>query len=225
MDIYKLSDNVSVKKTGEDFGAELVISNLKQAVKNPERVNVFVNEKYEFSLTVAQVVEFKIKVGQVISAEELAEYKKQSEYGKLYQRTLEWVLVRQRSEKETSDYLFKKIFEKKLDKNYINQIIEKLKNKKYLDDSEFARWYVENRFVKKGVSRKRLQMELMKKGVSREIIEKVLKESGRDEEEEILKIIAKKRAKYDDDKLIQYLARQGFSYELARDLVLESGKD
>lgn len=225
MDIYKLSDNVSVKKTGEDFGAELVISNLKQAVKNPERVNVFVNEKYEFSLTVAQVVEFKIKVGQVISAEELAEYKKQSEYGKLYQRTLEWVLVRPRSERETSDYLFKIIFEKKLDKNYINQIIEKLKNKKYLDDSEFARWYVENRFVKKGVSKKRLQMELMKKGVSREIIEKVLKESGRDEKEEILKIIAKKRAKYDDDKLIQYLARQGFSYELARDLVLESGKD
>ena len=69
------------------------------------------------------------------------------------------------------------------------------------------------------------KMELLKKGIKREIAEKILEESGRDEKDEILKIIAKKRAKYDDDKLIQYLGRQGFSYELARDLVLEHGKD
>ncbi len=92
-----------------------------------------------------------------------------------------------------------------------------------MDDLAFARWYVDNRFVKKGVSSKRLRMELFKKGISREIIDEAL--NVRDDEEEIMKIIAKKRAKYDDDKLIQYLARQGFSYELARDLVLESGKD
>ena len=156
---------------------------------------------------------------------QLSEFKKLSEYGKLYQRTLEWVLSRPRSEKETSDYLYKKIYEKKLDKEYINQIIEKLEKKKYLNDEAFAKWYVENRFVKKGISKKRLSLELAKKGISREIVERVLKDSGRDEKEEILKIIAKKRARYDDDKLIQYLGRQGFSYELAKDLVLASGTD
>ena len=86
-----------------------------------------------------------------------------------------------------------------------------------MDDVKFARYYVENRFVKKGVSKKRLKMELAKKGVSREIIEEVL--DLRNDEEEIKKIIAKKRAKYDDDKLIQYLCRQGFSYQLVQDLV------
>jgi regulatory protein len=201
------------------------ITNIKQAVKNPERANVFVDGKYEFSLDVTQLLDLKLKVGQEITSEQLSEYKKLSEYGKLYQRTLEWVLSRPRSEKETSDYLYKKIYEKKLDKEYINQIIEKLEKKKYLNDEAFAKWYVENRFVKKGISKKRLSLELAKKGISREIVERVLKDSGRDEKEEILKIIAKKRARYDDDKLIQYLGRQGFSYELAKDLVLASGTD
>ena len=196
------------------------ITNLKQGVRNPDRVNVYVNEKFLCSLDIAQVVDFGIKIGREISADELEELKKASEFGKLYQRTLEWVLTRPRSEKECRDYLYKKIFEKKLDRIYIDRIIEKLKTKKYLDDYRFAEYYVENRFVKKGVSMKRLKMELMKKGVSKEVIEEILTDSERNDKEEILKIIAKKRAKYpDDEKLIQYLCRQGFLYELSRELV------
>lgn len=220
MEIYNLKDKVA------DDGGErrLVITELKQGVKNPDRVNVFVNAKFAFSLDVSQVVDFKLKVGRELSEDELAELKKASEFGKLYQRTLEWVLSRPRSAKETRDYLYKKVFEKKLDKNYIDNIIEKLISKKYLDDKAFAEWWVENRFVKKGVSQKRLRLELTKKGVARDIIDEVL--GARDDEVEIEKIIAKKRAKYpDDEKLIAYLTRQGFSYELAREKVALRGMD
>ena len=201
----------------------MIITELKQGVKNPERVNVFVDSAFSFSLDVAQVVEFKLKVGLEVSESQLTEFKSASEFGKLYQRALEWVLVRPRSEKEVSDYLYKKIYEKKLNKNYINLIINKLKDKKYLDDLGFAEWYAENRFVKKGISRKRLRMELVKKGIASEIIEQVL--DKRNDEEEIKKIIAKKRAKYTEEKLISYLVRQGFQFELVRSLVRTSGTD
>ena len=60
----------------------------------------------------------------------------------------------------------------------------------------------------------------MKKGIKKEIISEVL--DGRDDEEEIRKIIARKRARYDDEKLISYLVRQGFSYELVQSLVRET---
>ena len=196
------------------------ITDLKQGVRNPDRVNVYVNGRFSFSLDVSQVVDFGIKIGLLISSEELEEFKKASEFGKLYQRALEWVLVRPRSIRETNDYLYKKIFEKKLDKNYIDRIIEKLKAKKYLDDFRFAEYYVENRFVKKGVSIKRLKMELLKKGVSKDIVEEVLADSDRNDEEELKKMIVKKRSKYpDDEKLIAYLCRQGFQYDLVRELV------
>ena len=199
------------------------ITELRQGVKNPDRVNVFVDEKYAFSLDISQVIDFKIKIGMEISEERLAELKAASDFGKLYQRALEWVLTRPRSERETRDYLYKKIFEKKLDKEYVDRIIEKLNSKNYLDDLKFAEWYVENRFVKKGISKKRLKMELMKKGVSNSIIEKVL--NARNDEDEIKKMIEKKRNKYDDDKLIQYLCRQGFEYQLVQNLVQTFGKD
>lgn len=204
---------------GPGRGGLLKITELKQGVKNPNRVNVFINGKFSFSLDLAQVVDFKLKVGLEISEEQLDEYKKASEFGKLFQRALEKALTRPHSEKEIRDYLYKKIYEKKLDKSYINNIVERLKNKNYVNDYKFAEYYAENRFVKKGISRKRLAMELMKKGVAKDIIDEVLEK--RNDEEEILKIIAKKRAKYDDEKLIMYLCRQGFSFELVKKLVAE----
>ncbi len=256
MEIYKLKDELPVSnirtKTSDarrsldsDFGV-LKITGLKQGVKNPNRVNVYVNNEYSFSLDVTQIVDFKLKVGQSIDLEKLDEFKSASEFGKLYQRTLEWVLTRPRSIKETQDYLNGKlriilrehftISEEQAGKGlYINasrneqvrekysefseQIIERLISRGYLDDLKFAKWYVENRFVKKGVSRKKLEMELIKKGISREILDEVL--DGRDDEDEVKKMIAKKRNKYDDEKLIAYLCRQGFSYDLVKRVLNE----
>lgn len=262
MEIYNLKDNV------ESGAKTLRVTDLKQGVKNPNRVNVFVNEKFSFSLDVAQVVDFGLKIGRVVSEDELAEYKKASEFGKEYQRALEWVLVRPRSVRELKDYLRRRNYKKEawerkqewekereiadliargedVDAERMKKRVERAKERKaqqekydftemilarlcergYVDDRKFAEYYVENRFVKKGISRRRLEQELAKKGVAKEIVAEVLAESGRDEEAEISKIIAKKRGKYDDEKLAAYLCRQGFSYDLARRLVEESGDD
>ena len=275
MEIYKLGDEIPeknsvnlTKKHKRDImqvealrsagvsDDELKITDIKQAVRNENRVNIYVNGKYAFSLDVAQVIDMGVKIGRVISEEELADYKKASEFGKAYQMALEWVLMRPRSVRELKDYLKRREIQgeakerkkdwerdreiadliargenvdaKRLEKraertknrvryDFKDLILERLVERGYVDDTKFARYYVENRFVKKGVSHKRLKMELMKKGISQEIIDEVLGE--RNDEEEILKIIAKKRAKYTDDKLVTYLCRQGFSYDLARDLV------
>ena len=214
---------------------KLVITDLKQGVKNPERVNMFISGKFAFSLDVAQVVDFKLKVGQELSEEEIAELRKASEFGKLYQRTLEWALMRPRSEREVRDYLLRRKIKRFSSDalapvvvqgssenpfDFSEEIINRLVAKGYVDDRKFAEFWVENRFVKKGVSRKRLGMELMKKGVAKEIIEEVLE--ARSDEEEIRKVIAKKRAKYNtQEKLMAYLARQGFSYDLVRQVMEE----
>ena len=209
MDIYKLSDFEEKK------GGCFRITDLKQGVKNPNRVNVFVDNEFAFSLDVAQVVDYKVKVGREISKEEFDELKNASEFGKLYQRALEWVLIRPRSERETRDYLRRRRPE------LCEDVICRLRSHGYLDDRKFAAWWVENRFVNKGVSAKRLRMELMKKGVSKEIIDDVLEGSERNDADEIRKIIKKKRARYDDKKLMEYLARQGFSYDLIKELINE----
>lgn len=235
MEIYNLKD---FKKTdqGEDDNVTtgLRITDIKQAVKNENRVNVFVNDKYSFSLDIAQLVDFKIKKGQVITKADLEKYQNASEFGKLYQRTLEWVLVRPRSTREVKDYLFKKSIQPIKSKDpetkkailkkptvdraqFTDQIIDRLVEKGYLNDERFAKYYVENRFVKKGISKKRLSLELVKKGIAKEVIDQVL--DARNDEEEIKKIIAKKSKRYDADKMINYLVRQGFPFETVRNLV------
>ena len=103
MDIIKLDDKKN--STIPSF----LVTELKQGVKNPNRVNVFVNGKFAFSLDVAQVVDYKLKVGVRLSADKYAELKNASEFGKLYQRTLEWVLMRPRAVREVRDYLRRKL--------------------------------------------------------------------------------------------------------------------
>ncbi len=199
------------------------ITNLKQGVRNENRVNVFVDGKFSFSLDIVQVVDLGVKIGKELASEEFEELKKASEFGKLYQRALEKALTRPHSKKEIRDYLNKKVFEKKLDKKYIDEIIDRLEAKKYIDDLKFAEYYADNRFVKKGISRKRLKMELMKKGVDKKLIDEVLER--RNDEEELEKMILKKRSRYDDEKLTQYLCRQGFSYELVKEKIQNYEKD
>ena len=228
--------------------SELVVTDIKPAVKNENRVNVFVNNRYDFSLDIAQVVDFKIKVGKKLTETELEKLRQASEFGKLYQRALEKTLSRPHSVKEIRDYLKTKrkkreaenkmaIENRKKDRELIRKyklktkelpvfsdsdiekIIEKLLEKNYLNDQKFAEYFVENRNQKKGESIKKLKLELAKKGIEQNIIEQVLENSSRNDEEEIKKIIAKKSKKYDEEKLISYLARQGFDYQFAKDLV------
>lgn len=206
------------------------ITDIRQAVKNQNRVNVFVDNEYSFSLDIAQLIDFKLKIGTELTQTDVNKYQHASSYGKVYQRTLEWVLSRPRSIRETEDYLRKKQYDlkKQEDKNAaleneeVAKIISTLIEKKYLNDATYAKYYVENRFTKKGISAKRLRMELNKKGISNSIIEEVLSSGVRNDEEEIKKIIAKKRSKYDDEKLTNYLLRQGFDYELVRTLIQQA---
>ena len=200
------------------------ITDLKQGVHNPNRINVFLDHKFSFSLDLSQVVDFHLKIGKSLQPEDIEELMHASVYGKLYGNTLEWVLTRPRSLKETRDHLREKRFQKKLaytDAD-IENVIEKLVIKHYLDDRKFAEWFIENRFVKKGISKLRLRQELTKKGIDKNLIDELLESSSRDEAEEIKKMIERKRKKYDQEKLLAYLVRQGFSYDLSKELILES---
>lgn len=240
MEIIQLGSSDTIKNPPRKN--ELKITNLKPGIKNPNRINVYINDEYQFSLDLTQIVDYKLKIGNTITHAQLLEYKKASEFGKVYQRTLEWVLTRPHSIKETRDYLFRKLRQKKIIDspkgrkikpvhnlpeedlaNFSEEILSRLISKNYLNDLNFAKYYVENRFTKKGISKKRLKMELLKKGIASDIIEQVI--DNRNDEEEILKIIAKKRNKYDDNKLISYLCQQGFDYQLAQSLVLDYGMD
>ena len=204
------------------------ITDISLQARDKNRVNVSVDGKYRFSLDVFQVGELGIKIGREYTEEEISKLEDDSQFGKLYARSIEYCLMRPRAIKEVRDYLRRKtlatrrrsaktgkIIERPGVKPEITErVLDRLIEKKYLDDEKFARFWFEQRFIKKGSSIRRLRLELVHKGIDSKIIDSLIKENIRSDSEELQKIISKKRHRYNDEqKFMQYLARQGFSYD------------
>lgn len=209
------------------FYRDMKITSISVQAKNADRVNVSVDGKYRFSLDIFQVGELGIKVGKEFTDQELNDIENESQFGKLYMRALEYCLMRPHSSREIKDYLWRKTRATKYktrdgqikeregaSESNVDRTFNRLVERGYVSDEKFARFWIENRNQTKGSSVRRLTAELRAKGVENSIIEEVLAESDRSDDDELRKVLAKKRKKYDDpQKLIAYLARQGFSYD------------
>jgi regulatory protein len=192
-------------------------------VKDKNRVSVMVDGNYRFSLDIYQYADLGLRVGKEYTEEELLGLEAESQFGKVYARALEYCLMRPHSAKEVRDYLYRKTrdsrtkigeMRKGVPAEITTRVFDRLVEKGYVNDEKFARYWIENRNLAKGASQRKLTAELRAKGVSQTVIGQLLEESVRSDEEELQKVIAKKRARYpDDQKLMQYLARQGFGYD------------
>lgn len=191
--------------------------------RDKDRVNVSVNGKYRLSLDVFQLVDLGIKVGKEYTEDELVELENESQFGKLYMRALEYCLMRPHSQRELKDYLYRKTRDTRTKEGTIKKgvsvalterVFNRLQEKNYINDEKFAAYWIENRNLRKGSSKRKLSAELSAKGVDRKIIDRLLAETDREDKTELQKIIDKKRSRYDDvQKFMSYLARQGFSYD------------
>lgn len=214
------------------------VTKLTSQIKNADRINVFLDNKYAFSLDISQIVDLGVKVGVKYNEDEINNLKQEGEFSKYYSKALAYSFVRPRSIREMSDYLYRqtktKYFlidgvkrEKQgMTKTLIDPIIDRLKSKGYLDDDVFAKYWVENRNLKKGISNKVLRQELAKKGIKLEIVNTVLNSSGRDDKSELKKVIDKKQHKYiDESKFIKYLISKGYNYALIQEVLSETKED
>lgn len=209
------------QKTEKDLRANLangnlanekfIITKIAPAVKTPGRYNVFVNDDFSFSLDEVQLVESHLKKGQVLGSEQYLALKNDSDFGKNYVRALDLISRRPRSAKEIRDYAFRKQWSPE----NRDKVIARLCDRGYLDDEKFAKMFVTSRAQLRNFSWRKMEMELMKKGIAPDIRAKVLNENDDfDEENSLRKLVSKKFNHYDNDqKLITYLARQGFSYD------------
>lgn len=188
------------------------ITAIKQQIKQRDRYSVYVDDKYTFSLSEGALLESRIASGQELTPEQVNTFKQLSADDKIYNRALRYAAMRTRSHWEMESYLQRKDASPAL----IEQITNKLETIGLLDDRAFAGAWVANRRLLKPVSRRRLIQELRHKRVADDIIQEVLAEDETDERSTLRELVERKRkqSKYaDDTKLMQYLARQGFSYD------------
>ena len=188
------------------------ITHIKQQVKNPDRVSIFLDGKYTFSLTLDQLLNERLKKEDELDEQRVKELKKLSDEGKIRARALEWLLSRPHSTREFRDYLYRK----KAEKDHIASLVEEFTDRKYLDDTAFAKWFVELR-QRKNKSKRAISSELYSKGISPATIQSIVSDKGEDshDPEALVNLVNKlsTRPRYSDtNKLTSYLIGKGFSY-------------
>lgn len=197
------------------------VTKITVQLKNSDRVSVFLDNKFSFSLTINQLADIKLHINDSIDQKSLDIYKKMSADGKLEQKILNWLTIRPKSAFELKQYLFRN----KIDPDEHIYWIEKFQKKGYQSDEVFVRWWIEQR-ISKNRSKNYIKSELLNKGINVALVEQMLKSLLPNDSEIVAlkKIIDKKRrlSKYrDNQKLKEYLLRQGFSYSLVRDALAE----
>lgn len=188
------------------------ITAIKQQVRRQDRYSISVDGKYLFSFSETELINSGLKVNQELSEQELLALKDQALLDKAYDRTLNLISHRPRSEWELRDYLKRKDY----DEDVVAQTIERLRARGYVNDADFARRWVETRRLLKSTSKRRLAQELRQKRIADDVISQVLEADETDERNVLRDLVERKRkqTKYQDDlKLMQYLSRQGFNYD------------
>ena len=211
------------------------ITQVEPQKKNSRRFNIFLDGQFAFGADEDTVVNYRLLVGKEISSEELPKILFETEVGLLMGRMYNLFSVRQRSEKEVRDYLRRLNFKRKLKDDellsevVIESLIEKLKQKGMIDDSQFAASWMESRRRNKKKGLNAVKAELYQKGIPREIINDKLQIINVEDEEQLAKEALEKKLKVWQNlpklefkkKVVEFLVRRGFEYSLAQDLVDE----
>ncbi|MDP8253696.1 MAG: regulatory protein RecX [Candidatus Kaelpia aquatica] len=131
---------------------------------------------------------------------------------------------RPRSEEEIKERLSLRGY----DSESIKEVVEKLKQCDFINDLEFAKYWMRYRLSSNLRSKFFTVLELKRKGVSKEIIESVLRDFDIVNEKDIVFSLAEKKVKSMNKikdsltrrrRLYAYLGRRGFGSSISREAV------
>lgn len=146
-------------------------------------------------------------------------------FERYYNLVLRFLSYRPRSEREIQEYLKKK----KVSEQTISKIIGKLQDFKFIDDLEFAKFWIEQRTRFKRKPLRVIEYELKQKGINRDLIEDILSQlkdrksldltSATKLAEKKLDFYRNLDSKKRNEKVANYLLRKGFSYEVVKKIL------
>lgn len=200
---------------------EKTITALEAQKRNPDRINVFLDG--EFAFGVSRYVGAWLSVGQKIDEIKTKSLISDDEKEKALQSALRFIGYKQRTEAE----VIKKLKQLKFPLEIINNVLGELREKRYVDDKEFASQWIELRCESKPCSKKYFQFELRNKGISEDIVDAALMNAP-DDLESAIRLGKKYLNRYsvinDDEfqkKMSGVLSRRAFPYSVVKDTLDE----
>ncbi len=135
-------------------------------------------------------------------------------------KVLKYILYKKRSEYEVRNK-----FSKTIDEELLEDIIEYLKEAKYIDDEEYIRKTVNQFKLLKNMSIREIEYKLQAKGLKRNNIEDYIYKNKEELEEYEIKsaknIINKKQASMEQDEIKTYLLKKGYKSDNIKEAMEE----
>ncbi len=193
------------------------ITALKAQQNNPNRINVYIDGEYAFS--VERIVGAWLSIGKTLDQGKIDSLKNEDILERALQAAMRFISYRPRSQQEVEQKLLSKDYAPPV----VQKVIEKLQSNGLVEDEQFAQTWIENRTEFRPRSRRLLAMELRQKGISEEIIEETFDDL--DSEEQLALSAARKYAHRLNGlerekfrmRMLGFLARRGFSFDVSRE--------
>ena len=131
------------------------------------------------------------------------DYEKIKEYDKNKTKVLKYVLYKKRTESE-----IRRKFEKDIEYEMLDEIIEELKQNNYISVNEFI--------ALKNLSLKQIKYKLLSKGINNNLIEEYFyknEEDLNDYEKKSINNIINKKSDSSNEEITQMLLKKGFEYD------------
>src|SRR5699024_35528 len=198
-----------------------IITKITQQKRDPERFNIFLDEKYAFSVHESVLVKFELSKGKALEDWAISDMVYEDEIQKAFNRALHYLGFRMRSEQEVKD----KLAEIGYGQAVMLEAIVKLRRLGFVNDEAFARAFVETQKKTSGQGPKAIQNKHQHKGIAKPLQEQILSEYASDEQSEIARKMAEKENRKNkiespqqkERRIQQSLLRKGFSYEMIKE--------
>lgn len=142
------------------------------------------------------------------------------EFDKEKTKILKYILYKKRSENEVRTK-----FATTIEENLLEDIIEYLKQAKYINDKEYIKKTVNNYIALKNLSIKEVKYKLLSKGLNKNDIEDYIYENKEDLEQYETKsasnIIYKKATSMEQEEIKQYLLKKGYNIDSVKKAIEE----
>lgn len=150
---------------------KLKIVKIESQIRNPQRKTLIFDDGSVFGISEDVFISHNFKVGDEISEDLFNEITNDELKNKVYNSALRLLGYRMRSCAEMRD----RLVENQYPITIINDVINKLLNIKYLNDSEFAEAFAHDKVKSKKIGPITLRMEFIPHRIESEILENVIK--------------------------------------------------
>ena len=142
---------------------------------------------------------------------------------KLKNKVLKYILYKKRTEKEVREK-----FQEEIDENTLEDIIEFMKENKYLNDSEYIERAVNEFMALKNMSIREIEYKLAQKGVSKNLIDDYICKNKEIMLEYELRsatnIVRKKINSMEEQDIKSLIFKRGYMYEIIS-IAIDEGKE